>query len=88
MAIAPAKPRIMVAGAKQCVRFIEGIEQDSLRDRIFGLILGAFVGDSCGSCVEAERYMPNEMQLAQCLRLGGGGHSSIGSGQAGFATEM
>ena len=66
--------------ASKCLSIIQSIPIDSHRDRVFGLILGSFIGDSCGSSIDAESIMPNEEQVAHCLKLGGGGKAHIGPG--------
>jgi ADP-ribosylglycohydrolase len=68
--------------------YIQKIERDGVRDRIFGLILGAFVGDSAGASLDVESYLPNELQIVHALKLAGGGRSSIGPGQVGASSEM
>ena len=74
--------------SRQAVSFIQKIERDGSRDKIFGLIIGALVGDACGSSLDVDSYMPNEIQVVHSLKLGGGGRSSIGPGQVGHLSEM
>ena len=44
--------------ALKCMRVIEDIEKESLRDRVFGLMIGSFIGDSCGASLDVESYLP------------------------------
>lgn len=74
--------------SRSAVNFIQKIERDGVRDRIFGLVLGAFVGDSAGASLDVESYAPNEVQVVHALKLAGGGRSSVGAGQVGPSSEM
>ena len=40
------------------MRFIEDIEKESFKDRVFGLMIGSFIGDSCGASLDVESYLP------------------------------
>jgi len=46
---------------RSAMTYIQKIERDGVRDRIFGLLLGAFVGDSAGASLDVESYLPNEL---------------------------
>lgn len=53
-------PTIYDQETNKSMNYIQQINKDSLRDRVFGLLIGSFIGDSCGSCIDTVRYMPNE----------------------------
>jgi len=73
---------------RSALTYIQKIERDGVRDRIFGLILGAFVGDCAGASLDVDSYLPNDLQIVHALKLAGGGRSSIGPGQVGCSSEM
>lgn len=72
----------------KCLSYIQSIQVDSLRDRVFGMILGSFIGDSCGSSIDAQSSMLSKDQVDHCLKLGSGGSAQIGAGQVGHHSEM
>ena len=53
----------------------------SLTDRAFGTILGAFIGDSCGSFLEFYKNTINESGMNICMSMPGGGPHKVGEGQ-------
>jgi ADP-ribosylglycohydrolase len=44
-----------------------------LEDRCFGCILGAFIGDACGSFNEFNTQIANEDKMNKCMEMPGGG---------------
>jgi hypothetical protein len=59
---------------------LAAIKPDSYKDRAFGCILGAFIGDSCGSFLEFEVQAITEEQMKECMEMNGGGPFSLGPG--------
>lgn len=85
----------------QCQRFcckpdvnyeiIEGLvtaKEADLSDRAFGAILGAFIGDSCGSYLEFMEKSINESGMNIAMSMPGGGPHEVGEGQITDDSEL
>jgi len=46
---------------------IEGIKHDTFRDKVFGCILGSFIGDACGASLKYQRPPMQEEDLKQAM---------------------
>ena len=65
------------------------IEKHSFEDRAFGLILGSFIGDSCGSYLVRSYKIENEFKMDTCMEMNGGGpFGATGSGQITSDSEL
>ena len=63
------------------VEILDQIIPDSEKDKAFGCVLGAFIGDACGSFVEFSPKMIEDSMMDLCLKMPGGGpHKGIASG--------
>jgi len=49
-------------------------------DRAFGSILGAFIGDACGSYLEFINYVASDEEMNTCMEMPGGGPFGCGPG--------
>ena len=56
-----------------CLSFLNTIEENGFKDRALGSILGAFVGDSCGSFMEFKNYVLTDQEMNECMEMNGGG---------------
>lgn len=65
---------------------LQSIPQDSFEDRAYGCILGAFIGDSCGSYHEFSEEVIKDMN--KCMKMPGGGPHKVGSGQITDDSEL
>ena len=54
----------------------------------YGCILGAFIGDSCGSYLEFIEYLPSDKEMNKCMGMPGGGMFGVGAGQVTDDSEM
>ena len=70
------------------LKFLDVIEPDTFEDRAFGCILGAFLGDSCGSFHEFKNHVLNEEEMEECMEMNGGGPWKVGPGQVTDDSEM
>ena len=43
------------------------VQKNSFEDRAYGCIIGAFVGDSCGSFMEFYQDIPSEEEMDVCM---------------------
>ena len=59
---------------------IESIVPDSFKDRAFGCIVGAFIGDAAGSGVQFSKTVLNDEKLDECMEMNGGGPYNLGPG--------
>lgn len=57
-----------------CMELINGELGDPFNERAFGCIIGAFVGDSCGSYIEFDELFASPNKIANCLKMPGGGY--------------
>ena len=51
----------------------DSIVENTFEDRAFGSIIGAFVGDSCGSYHEFKPKLISEKEMDDCMEMNGGG---------------
>jgi ADP-ribosylglycohydrolase len=61
---------------------------DPFKERVFGSIIGAFIGDSCGSYVEFDELFPSPKKVDDCMKMMGGGHHGVAAGQVTDDSEM
>lgn len=61
---------------------------DPFSERAFGSIIGAFIGDSCGSYVEFDELLPSPKKVEDCMQMPGGGHHGVAAGQVTDDSEM
>ena len=64
------------------------IEADSFNDRAFGAILGAFIGDSCGSFNEFNKNVEKSDFMDKCMTMPGGGPFRLAPGQITDDSEL
>ena len=57
-------------------------------DRAFGCIIGAFIGDACGSYNEFNRQICNDNKMTQCMMMKGGGPFGLAGGQITDDSEL
>ena len=63
--------------------------KNEFEDRAFGCILGAFIGDSCGSFNEFNNNILTDEQMEECMEMPGGGPwAGIGAGQITDDSEL
>jgi len=62
------------------LKFLDVIETDTFEDKAFGCILGAFLGDSCGSYHEFKNQVLTEEEMEECMEMNGGGPWKVGPG--------
>ena len=72
----------------ETLNILAAIKPESFKDRAFGCILGAFIGDSCGSFLEFEVNPISEEQINECMKMNGGGPFSLGPGQVTDDSEL
>lgn len=73
---------------KQNREILSKIKPCTLEDKAFGCILGAFVGDSCGSYNEFARELATKEFMDECMTMPGGGPWDVGPGQVTDDSEM
>ena len=64
------------------------IETDKFTERAYGCILGAFIGDACGSYNEFNRFILSEEKMDECMQMPGGGPFKLASGQITDDSEL
>lgn len=52
---------------------LKSLQADTFEEKAFGCILGAFVGDSCGSLHEFIDEILSDEEMEKCMRMEGGG---------------
>ena len=52
----------------------------SFEDRVYGCILGMFIGDACGSYLEFAEETVEDEKMKECMEMPGGGPFSLGPG--------
>ena len=67
---------------------IQRIKPDTFEDRAFGCIVGAFVGDSCGSFNEFNPVVASDEEMNQCMTMPGGGPWRVAAGQITDDSEL
>ena len=70
------------------LKVLDSVLQGSLRDSVFGCILGAFAGDSCGSFGEFSLELLTRDEMKQCMAMEGGGPFKLNGGQITDDSEM
>lgn len=70
------------------MELINGELGDPFNERAFGCIIGAFVGDSCGSYIEFDELFASPTKIANCLKMPGGGYHQVAAGQVTDDSEM
>lgn len=70
------------------LKFINASIGDSFSERAFGCIMGAFVGDACGSYIEFDEEMPGQKKLDDAMKMLGGGYFGCIAGQVTDDSEM
>jgi len=71
-----------------CMQLINEEINDPFNERAFGCIIGAFVGDSCGSYVEFDEKPASDIKVDNCMKMLGGGYHEIAPGQVTDDSEM
>ena len=69
-------------------KIIDAVQKDTLEDRAFGSILGAFAADACGSFLEFTKKVANTQEMNECMKMTGGGPHNNGPGQITDDSEM
>jgi len=67
---------------------VSSIEVGSFEDHAFGSILGAFIGDSCGSFLEFAREVQVDSIMKTCMQMPGGGPFNLIGGQVTDDSEL
>ena len=67
---------------------LEQIVAGTSDDRMFGSVVGAFIGDSCGSFNEFNRNISNEKFMKECMEMNGGGPFGLSAGQITDDSEL
>ena len=67
---------------------LNNVKKDTFPDRAFGAILGAMIGDACGSYAEQTVESLNEEFMNKCMKLPGGGVHKVGPGQVTDDSEL
>lgn len=80
---------------KACMETINASITDAFNDKVYGMFLGAFVGDSAGAYLEFyggeddnDMIKPPESDLDKAMKMPGGGYHAIASGQITDDSEM
>jgi ADP-ribosylglycohydrolase len=63
-------------------------EENSFEDRAHGCILGAFIGDSCGSYNEFCTKIRDNEFMDKCMEMNGGGPFKLAAGQVTDDSEL
>lgn len=64
------------------------VQPDTFEDRAYGCILGAFIGDACGSYNEFERKICSDKKMDKCMQMNGGGPFGLAGGQITDDSEL
>ena len=69
---------------------LNAVQGDSFNDRAYGCIIGAFVGDACGSYNEfnPERVWHYDRLMEKCMKMNGGGPWRLNAGQVTDDSEL
>ena len=52
---------------------LKEIKDNTFRNHAYGCILGAFIGDSCGSYNEFNENICSKEEMDECMKMPGGG---------------
>lgn len=63
-----------VAQYNGCMELINAEVADPFSERAFGCIIGAFIGDSCGSYIEFDELYASKNKIEACMKMPGGGY--------------
>ena len=69
-------------------QILAGIQSKTFEDRAFGCIVGAFVGDACGSKNEFNKEICSEVEMDLCMQMPGGGPFKLAPGQITDDSEL
>ena len=69
-------------------QILDSIKPNSHDDRMFGCIIGAFVGDACGSYNEFNRNILSHDEMKVCMDMPGGGPFKLAPGQITDDSEL
>ena len=69
-------------------RILDSIQPNTFQERAFGCILGAFVGDACGSYNEFATQVATEAFMDECMKMNGGGPWKLAPGQITDDSEL
>lgn len=72
----------------QSLDFIDKIKGDTFDSKAYGCLLGAMLGDACGSFLEFTYTPASADEVAECMAMKGGGPHSSGPGQVTDDSEM
>jgi len=53
--------------------FLRRIKEDSLKNKAYGCILGAYCGDACGAYYENTLQVLSNAEMEECMDMNGGG---------------
>ena len=70
------------------IEILNRIQKNTFEDRAFGCIVGAFVGDSCGSFNEFNPRLADEKTMDICMTMPGGGPWRVAAGQITDDSEL
>jgi len=62
------------------IEMLNRIKPNTFEDRAFGCIVGAFVGDSCGSFNEFNPRIAEDFVMDICMKMPGGGPWRVAAG--------
>ena len=61
---------------------------NSFKDRAYGCVLGAFIGDACGSFLEFNDHIADENDMNLCMGMPGKGYWGLAPGQVTDDSEL
>lgn len=73
---------------KYFIKKFDSIKKNSEEDRAYGAIIGAFIADSCGSYYEFSKKKLSDNEMAECMRMPGGGPHKVAPGQPTDDSEL
>lgn len=78
----------LIEDFKYFIKTFDKISKDSEDDKAYGAILGAFIGDSCGSYHEFSKRQLNDNEMNECMMMPGGGPHKVAPGQVTNDSEL
>jgi hypothetical protein len=55
------------------VDIVPTFDDSTFENNAYGCIIGAFIGDACGSYNEFEKKIKNDLFMDKCMEMNGGG---------------
>ena len=81
-------PNDSIQDLKYFIKKFDRINRDTEEDKAYGSIIGAFIGDSCGSYHEFSNKELNNIEMNDCMKMLGGGPHKVAPGQITDDSEL